>query len=156
GRRLLNFSAGLLAAGMLAVSPLAIELSNEARTYALVQLLAIVSTLFFLRWLDRRRPLDLALYVLTVVLACYSHYYAFALPVAHGLCLFVSAGWRGLIPWIGAMALAALLWVPWLPQFAAQVGGPGNLSRMGNRWYLQFPATPAAFGVGRSFAWRDS
>ena len=69
GRQLLGPKVGLLAAGLLAVSPLQIELSNEARTYALLQLVAIANTWFFVRWVQRERMTDLVVYGIDHVLS---------------------------------------------------------------------------------------
>jgi mannosyltransferase len=157
GRRLVSPLVGLLAAGLLAISPTAVELSNEARTYALLMLLAVVSTWLFARWLEQRRGLDLVLYGLTTFLTCYSHYYAFALPLAHGAALLSVASYRRLlVPWACAMVVAGLLWAYWIPAFFEQLRTPGNLSRGGEHWQVQFAATPVVFGLGRTFAWRDS
>jgi 4-amino-4-deoxy-L-arabinose transferase-like glycosyltransferase len=157
GRRLFSPAVGLLAAGLLAISPLAVELANEARTYALQQLLTVGSTLLFVRWVDRRGLWDLALYAVATFLACFSHYYVFVVPVAHAAGLLaLPRGRHRLAPWLAAMAVAAVLWLPWLPAFLAQVGTPGNLGRANDRWPIQFLATPVVFSLGRSFAWRDS
>jgi 4-amino-4-deoxy-L-arabinose transferase-like glycosyltransferase len=157
GRRLLNPAGGLLAAMLLAISPLAVELSNEARTYALQELLIVVSTLLLLRWLDHRRPIDWLLYAFSIYLACLTHYYTFVLPLAHAAGLVVGGvNRRLLLAWVGAMLLAALLWLPWLPTFLQQLHEPGNLARGGQYWQRQFFATPIIFSLGRTFAWRDS
>ncbi|HZN69615.1 MAG TPA: glycosyltransferase family 39 protein [Tepidisphaeraceae bacterium] len=157
GRRLLGPAAGLAAAALLAVSPLEIELANEARAYALQALLVILSTWLFVRWTDRRGWGALVAYAVSVSLACYTHYFSFFVPLAHGAALLLSREHRRLLPaWVGGMVLAALLWSPWLPAFWEQLRTPGNLSRMGDRWKLQFFATPVTFAVGRTFAWRDA
>jgi hypothetical protein len=157
GRRLLNPAGGLLAAMLLAISPLAVELSYEARTYALQELLIVVSTLLLLRWLDHRRPIDWLLYAFSIYLACLTHYYTFVLPLAHAAGLVVGGvNRRLLLAWVGAMLLAALLWLPWLPTFLQQLHEPGNLARGGQYWQRQFFATPIIFSLGRTFAWRDS
>ncbi|MGE5611477.1 MAG: glycosyltransferase family 39 protein [Bacillota bacterium] len=157
GRRLLNPTAGLFAAVLLAISPLAIELSNEARTYALQELLVVASTLLLIRWLDHRRVMDWLLYAISMYLACLTHYYTFVLPLAHAVGLVVGGtSRRVLVAWFAAMSVAALLWLPWLPTFAQQLHTPGNLARGGQYWQRQFFATPIIFGLGRTFAWRDS
>lgn len=157
GRRLIGPTAGLFAAALLAISPLSVEFANEARPYALLHLLAVLCTLFFVRWLAEGRRLDLVLYSGTMALSWYTHYYAFALPVAHGVGLALSPlARRRALPWLGAMAASALLWATWLPSFVESLAAPGNLSRMDGRWAFQFLATPLVFGLGRTFAWRDS
>ena len=110
GRQLLGPQVGLLAAGLLAVSPLQIELSNQARTYSLLQLVAVANTWFFVRWVQRERITDLVVYGITTALGWYSHYYAPALQLAQ------------------AMALATLpqcrkLWLPWLQHDARCILG---------------------------------
>jgi 4-amino-4-deoxy-L-arabinose transferase-like glycosyltransferase len=158
GSLLFNRSVGLLAAALLAISPLQIELSNENRTYAMLHLLIIVNTWLFVRWVQERRIADLILYGATAALGWYSHYYAPAVQIAQGMTLATLPHCRKLlIPWIGIMVLAALFWIPWLPSFVQQLRIPGNLVRTtGRSWVVQFIATPITFGLGRTFTWRDS
>ncbi len=158
GRQLLGPKVGILAAGLLAVSPLQIELSNEARAYTLLHLLAIANTWFFVRWIQHKRATDLVAYGLSTVLGWYCHYYAPALQLAQAMVLATLPQLRKLLlPWISTMLVALLLWSPWLPNFVQQLGTPGNLQRItGESWTTQFLATPLAFGLGRTFAWRSS
>ncbi|MGD1277665.1 MAG: glycosyltransferase family 39 protein [Tepidisphaeraceae bacterium] len=157
GRRVAGEAAGLLAAGLLAISPLAIELSNEARAYALLHLLTILCTWLFVLWLRRRSWSLWLAYAASVAALAYTHYFGFFVPLAHGLAIAVGADRRRVMwPWLGAMVVAAGLWMPWLGVFHQQIHTPGNLTRMGTRWPAQFAATPAALVFGRTLGWRDS
>ena len=157
GMRLFNPAIGLIAAGLLAISPLAVELSNEARTYASQGLFVLLATALLLRWLQTRKVLDLALYAAVMALVVYGHYFAFVLPFAHmvGLTTLPDRR-RTLLPWFAAMLGVAVLWLPWLPSFLHQLKLSGNLNRMPTSWHLQFVATPLVLSLGRTFAWRDS
>jgi 4-amino-4-deoxy-L-arabinose transferase-like glycosyltransferase len=157
GLRLFNPAVGLIAAALLAISPLAVELSNEARTYASQGLFIILATALLLRWLETRRVLDLSLYAAVMVLVVYGHYFAFVVPLAHlvGLATLEDR-LRILRPWAMAIGVVALLWLPWLPAFFSQLRLGGNLDRMPTSWHLQFIATPLVLSLGRTFAWRDS
>jgi len=157
GSRLVSPSVGLWGAFLLAISPTAIELSNEARPYSLVGLLAVVATWSFGRWVQKNRGLDLAFYSVAVFLVCSTHYYGGAVPLAHAASLAtVPRERRRLRSWLAAMAVAGLLGLPVLKVLVDQLGIKGNLSRMGGQWITQFLATPAVFGLGRNLAWRDS
>jgi mannosyltransferase len=157
GRSLFGRSAGLLAAFLLTVSPLAIELSNGVRAYALLHFLGIACTLLFCRWIEHPRLTSGLAYALSTAALCYCHYFGFFVPLAHGVALVAGRDQRRLLlPWLGAMAFAAALWMPWLPSFLSQLRTPGNLKRMEGGWVTQFMATPTAFVFGRSLVWRDS
>ena len=157
GRQLVNPRVGLLGAFLLAISPTAIELSNEARAYSLVGLLAVVATWLFVRFVEKNRAIDLALYSVAVSLVCGTHYYGGAVPLAHGVSLFaLRRERRCLRAWFGAMVVACLLDLPALHALVRQLGVRGNLVRMADRWITQFLATPMVFGLGRNLAWRDS
>lgn len=157
GLRLFGAATGLTAAGLLAVSPFALELSTEARCYALLQFLAVANMLLFLRWTSNRNKVGLAMYGVTLGLCCLTHYYALALPVVQGAALlWMRRERKYLLPWSVTVAVAALVCCAWLPSFLAQIGTSGNLSRGGDAWHFQFLATPLVFALGRTFAWRTS
>jgi mannosyltransferase len=120
GRQLSGRRAGLLLTALLAVNPMLIWYSQEARSYALLVLFGALSFLFFVRALDSRRGLDLGLWALTSALALGSHYFAFfAVGVeAAWLAVALRDRWRALLP---ALALVAAAGAALLPLIAAQV-----------------------------------
>ena len=79
GRRLLGTQSGLLASGLVAISPLFLWYSQEARMYTLVTFLCLLSTYLLLRIMrgQRKQPLLWAGYVLSNAMAVYAHFYAF-------------------------------------------------------------------------------
>ncbi len=157
GRRLVSPKVGLSAAFLIAISPMAVELSNEARPYALLGLLSVAATWSFVRWVRENRKLDLAVYSVAVFLVCGTHYYGTVVPLAHAAGLgTLPRERRRLRAWLGAMLVAGLLGSSVLNVLIRQVAMKGNLSRMGDRWITQFLATPMVFGFGRNLAWRDS
>jgi mannosyltransferase len=157
GRRLASPAVGLVAAGVFAVSPMAVEFANEARTYTLLQFLAVVNAWLFVRWLSDGGVGNWVGYVATMFLCWYSHYYAAFLPMAHLLTLLLlpwnNRRWLG---WAGAMAAAAAVWATWVPVFVAQLTTPGNSTRSAENWVVQFLATPVSQAFGRTLAWRSS
>ncbi|HET9103428.1 MAG TPA: glycosyltransferase family 39 protein [Solirubrobacteraceae bacterium] len=75
GRRLAGPRAALITALLLAVSPLLVWFSQEARAYALATLLTAAALLFLLRYAEARRPRDLAGWAVTAALALCTHYF---------------------------------------------------------------------------------
>jgi hypothetical protein len=139
---------------LLAFSPFAVELSNEARTYTLTMALGLADMLFFLRFREGRRTVDLLAWALLTFLACWSHVFGFVVPLAQSVVVLLFGRREGLVKgWLVAMSLAGLLWSTWLPTFANQFAG--HEPNRGN-WLMQFLGTPVALTVGRSFAWSES
>jgi 4-amino-4-deoxy-L-arabinose transferase-like glycosyltransferase len=89
GARALPLSrrAGLIAAAAVAVSPVLIWFSQDARAYALVFLLTALSFLFFARARRSRRPRDLAWWAVFSALAIATHYFAGFVVVAEAALL---------------------------------------------------------------------
>ena len=58
GIRLSGSFVGLGAASLLAVSPLAVQYAQDATSYSLYMCVGLVSYLYLLRWLERRRTAD--------------------------------------------------------------------------------------------------
>jgi uncharacterized membrane protein len=76
GRRTGDERVGLVAAFLLAVSPVHIWYSQEARAYALYMLLAVSCLWLFFRAWDTDRPRDWLAYSAVATLAMYTHYYS--------------------------------------------------------------------------------
>ena len=113
GRQLASWRAGLTLAAFVALNPMLIWYSQEARSYALLVFFGAVSLFFFLRALDDRRGRDLAFWALASALALCSHYFAvFAVGIeAVWLLVALRARWRVVLPalaGVGAVGLALL------------------------------------------------
>ena len=91
-RETLSRRAALIAALLVAVSPLLIWYSQEARAYALLTLLSTLAFLFFVRALRGRGRADLWLWALCSALALATHYFAVFPLAAEGLWLLMAAG----------------------------------------------------------------
>lgn len=144
GTRIGGRSLGLVAAGLLAVSPMHVYYAQQARMYTLLTLLAAVSVLCLLhligpaRTVPPRRPDRWWVgFAVATALAVLTHNTAVLLPVT--IALFVAAthlagrsravpaapdpapSWfRGPRGVVTGLAAALLLWLPWLPGFLSQ------------------------------------
>lgn len=141
GKEVFDARTGLLAAFILAVSPLHLWHAQEARMYALVATLALAATLCAARALRTGRLLDWAGLIACQALALWTNtaaiWFTFALNAA-ALLLLVTLRRRGrLWPWLASQALAVGLWLPWLPVFLKQI----QVSGSANTWIA-----PATFG----------
>jgi mannosyltransferase len=144
GRELASRRAGLTLAAIVAVNPMLIWYSQEARSYALLVFFGALSFLFFLRALNDARGRDLALWALSSALALCSHYFA-AFPVAiEAAWLLVSlrAFWRLVLP---AVAVVAATGAALLPLLSAQI----NATHIG--WIENSPLPTRFLEAGTSF-----
>jgi hypothetical protein len=120
--------AGVLAAGLAAISPLGVWYSQEVRMYTLGQfwlLLLLVVSWRFLQRGGRGWTLPTAYAVLAALSLWTLYYSAFALVALN---LFVLAMWvrhpRALGRWLAAQVGAILLYTPWLPHALRQALDP--------------------------------
>jgi mannosyltransferase len=81
GAELRGRRAGLASAALVAVNPMLLWYSQEARAYALLVLLCAISLLYFVRALDAGRRRDFTLWGLASGLALATHYFAI-FPIA--------------------------------------------------------------------------
>jgi uncharacterized membrane protein len=115
--------AAIVTAGLVAVNPLFVWYSQEARAYALFVLLAALAMLCFLRAEREPSPRRLAAFALVASLALLSHYFAVFLLIPMALLLARDrASWRITLPALGALGIVG---VALLPLIAAQ-GGHGT------------------------------
>lgn len=139
-RRLVSDRTALLAVAMTAVGPFFVRYAPEMRFYAVLQLLVALSTLAMLRLeevLDApredRRWIGRGLWWAALgVLVLYAHTLAAYYLWAQGLYLLARRGTRGMGRWMPFLALAGLLFAPWVP-FAASQGAMPQLAWIADR-----------------------
>ncbi len=116
-------ATAIATAAFVAVNPLLVWYSQEARAYALFVLLAAVAMLCFLRALRQPTPARMAAFAFSGSLALLSHYFAVFLLIPMVIWLaWAPARRRAALPAIGAPALVGLAL---LPLISAQ-GGHGT------------------------------
>ncbi|HKG37639.1 MAG TPA: glycosyltransferase family 39 protein [Conexibacter sp.] len=136
--------AGLAAAALVAVNPLLVWFSQEARSYALATLLSAVALLLFQRALEDRRGRLLAGWAITAALALATHYFtAFVLAPQMLWLLWRHPHRRGALVAVGAVAAAGLALLPLL---LAQAGNPYDIA--GTSIALRLAQVPKQFLLG--------
>jgi len=131
GRRIVGPFGGLTAAALLAVSPIAIRYSQDATSYALYVCVGLLSWLFLLRWLERRRLVDGLAYALSTAALLYVHNTGWFTWAAEWL-VFATALARApanraelVLRWIFLQGAVLTLYAPWLPILTHQLGSVG-------------------------------
>ena len=136
--------AGLAAAALVAVNPLLVWFSQEARSYALATLLSALALLAFLRALDDRRGRVLAAWALAAALALATHYFtAFVLAPQAAWLLWRHPRRRDAVAAVGALLVAG---VALLPLLIAQSGNPYDIA--GTSLALRLVQVPKQFLLG--------
>lgn len=130
GLRLGGPGAAVLAALLLAINPLHIAYSREARQYTIFVTITLAAHLFFLRCLEKGGRGNRLVYSFLVAVDLLTHYFAVPALAAHGIVALWLA-FRG-TPSVRRNAVAALLtlllgiipFVAWLPGMHAQALQP--------------------------------
>jgi 4-amino-4-deoxy-L-arabinose transferase-like glycosyltransferase len=142
GRCLLSRMTGLVAAFLLAISPFALGYAQEARVYALLEMLACLSLLLLTLALQRRRWFWWAGFAFGTTLLLYSHFFAwfavgaeviFALVILLHKSIVERHLDKRLLGLVGSLLAVALLYLPLVPSLLAfvQANGPGSGSVQG-------------------------
>lgn len=133
GRALFGPTGGALAALLLALADLHIDLSQEVRHYALLATMAVLSSVFYVRWVRRPSRASRAGFVLCSVALLYTHYLGGFLLLAQGLHLLASVRPRArLAEGVALFAAVGIGFLPWLPVVLQQ-----NSVRWDNPLYYQ-------------------
>jgi hypothetical protein len=131
GRELFNRRTGTIAALILAVHPLHLFYSREARVYPLLLLLTVLVLLTLWRALgsnDWRRYVPFGI---TLALACYSHFNGVFLGLATVVAILVlGRTTRARLLALGAAALAGAMFLPYM------VMALPSLKQSGAAWYI--------------------
>ena len=148
GKRLFGLRLGLIGAFLLACNAFHVHYAQDARGYSLLVFLVVLSSLFFLKGIEQPSGRNWIVYILTSVLALYTHFFAALVLAAHAVSLLGLP--RRLIPWrklvlstllIGFLALPLLFFI-----FTRDVGQIAWLSRPGVRDIPRFFSALAGGG----------
>jgi mannosyltransferase len=123
GRRLHSPTAGMAAAGLLAVNGYHVELSQEARGYALWVSLTVLSFLLLRRAIAQPHWLNWAAHGLVNTLAFYSHFFTIFVVAAQAIFVVSCRSRAAIIGFVGGGLLMAALTVQTLPFFLRASGG---------------------------------
>ena len=110
GRRFLNRTAGGVGALMFALSPFQLFHGQEIRPYALVTLLALLSSAAFLEWHARNKPVMLVVHLCANLLILWTHLLSPILFVVQGVFL------------LSTRIRKPSLWAPWLAAHVVIIG----------------------------------
>ncbi len=147
GRELAGRSVAIVCALLVAVNPLFVWYSQEARAYALFVLMAALAMLCFLRAEREPTRARMGLFALTGALALLTHYFAVFLLIPMALWLLCQRSTRRAA--LGAVGVLALVGAALLPLISAQ-GGHGT--QWIGRWPLieRLEAIPQYYLTGYS------
>lgn len=125
GRLTVGVRAGLVACTLVALSPFLIFYSSEARPYALLVFLCVLSTLALLRAVDTGGRRWWTLYAVCACGVAYTHYTGVFLLVGQFIWAFIAhpKARRALVV---ASAAAAVAFLPWVPSLIKTTKSPGT------------------------------
>jgi hypothetical protein len=109
GNHLFGRSVALIAGALLTLNAFHIQWSQEARGYSLLVLLVTLSSLFFVKSIERPSTGNFAVYGLLSVLALYAHVYAVLVLASHWISLAFLK--RCDVPWKGLVVSTGLVGV---------------------------------------------
>ncbi len=112
GRELIGRRTGLAIAAIVAVNPMLVWYSQDARAYALLVLLSTVALLFFLRARRTGAARDLAWWTVFSALALAAHYFAFFPFAIESVWLLATVRLRRVLWAVGGVALAGVALAP--------------------------------------------
>ena len=115
---------GLGGALLLAVSPMHIWFSQEARGYALLTFLLLAKIYFFLQVLIKNRKFSWISFSIFSVLSLYTHYFALIILLPEMAILLLFREHRHLFKrWIFCYTILFMCFLPWLSVFLKNLGG---------------------------------
>ncbi|HML24238.1 MAG TPA: glycosyltransferase family 39 protein [Aggregatilinea sp.] len=133
GRALFGAKAGVLAALLLALADLHIDLSQEVRHYALMATFAVLSSLFYVRWVRHSTRASRVGWVLTSLALMYTHYLGAFVLMTQGFHLLLCVRPRAkLAQGVFLLGAVGVGFLPWLPVVIRQ-----NDVRWDNPLYYQ-------------------
>jgi len=152
GRRMFDRNTGLIAALLIAVNPLHIWFSQEARMYQITVTFSLLSTAFLWEARAQNTRKHWVGYMISTLLLVLTHYVAGLLVVGQGVFLLLDAvrnrsRLRVLRTWLILLMAVFLVCLPWLPRLISQVqtdsGSPP--------WIAEMLGTPSLADLSLTF-----
>ncbi len=144
GCRLGGRRAGLATAALVAVNPLLVWFSQEARSYSLAVLLSALALLALLRAVEDDRPRELAWWALAASLALTTHYFTAFVLLPQAVWLLWRHPRRRAV--VAAMAALATVGLALLPLLLAQRDNPYDIA--GESLAVRLAQVPKQFLLG--------
>jgi 4-amino-4-deoxy-L-arabinose transferase-like glycosyltransferase len=165
GTRMVNRGVGLVAMGLMAISPFVVMYSRMARPYSLALFFVLVSSWFFIQLsVGPRAAAMWAAYIISSVLAVYTEYFAGFVLAAQGAVALAAVRRNRIsaLQLLAAQVAVLMLFAPWLsiaiPLVAELQTGPlafarGNLTQ----WILSAMHPFFAWTVGETlYPWNPA
>ena len=148
-KELFNKKAALWASLLTAISPFAIQYSQEARMYAMFGLLILAATLFFIKGLKNNKTMDYIFWGIFLGLACLTHYMGIIFLPCYFIAFIywkLTEGGKSKLKTLTHLkqillgyGVTALIFLPWIKTFYYHL----TRSKGGLTWIT--PATPSDF-----------
>ncbi len=144
-RELFSERVALAAAGLFAINPFLVWYSQEARSYALLVLLALASVFALVRAIEHPTGRSYALWALTGVLALLTHYFAAFILIPEAIVLIRAHADRRALMAVAAPLLCGAALLP----LALHQRASGHVSYIaGERFGTRLAAIPKSFVTG--------
>lgn len=156
GKKLVSKNLGILAAALIAINPLHIYYSQEARMYSLATLAVLINILFLIK-LVKGEKVNPLLLIVSNLLVLASDYIAYFIFPAQLVFLIVIRKKEIIKTWIIALICALALGIWWLPVFLNQLNVGSVASANLPTWkfvlgafdFKTLPLTYVKFIIGR-------
>ena len=115
-KELFNRSIGVIAAFLLSISPYAINYAQEAKQYAMIWFLSILTFYFFIRYVRSEKTSHLVCYILASVAGIYTLYMGFLFLFVQNVLFFTFFKGKDIRRWLAGQGAIILLYLPWVFQ----------------------------------------
>ncbi len=116
-KELFNERIALISAFLLSIWPYSINYAQEAKPYAMIWLLGILSFLFFLRFIRDNKIIDLFFYIFITLVSIYSMYLSFIYIAIQNIIFPFFYDKKSYKRWFLGQAAIILLFLPWIGHF---------------------------------------
>lgn len=149
GKLIYSEEVGIICAFLLSISFFHIRYSQEARFYALLTFLILLSNFYFVRLLKEKNIKDACIYIVITTAMTYTHFFGLFYIMFQNIYYFL-AHRKNMKFWIVIQGTILLLFAIWIPVLVKQTTKVGDDS-----WWIPRPTYITLFNTFKSFAGSD-